>query len=107
MPILSNPRHERFAQACARGVNASKAYVDAGYRRTGARQNGFRLSSRPDIAARVRELQTIGAEEAIAAEISKRNVRLQGLQDTINRLEAIIDVRSKSMTDVPGAQRDC
>jgi len=32
MPILSNPRHEAFAQALARGTSASAAYGEAGYK---------------------------------------------------------------------------
>jgi hypothetical protein len=31
MPILSNPRHEKFAQALAEGKPASAAYEEAGY----------------------------------------------------------------------------
>jgi len=32
MPALKNPRHEAFAQAHARGMSASAAYVEAGYK---------------------------------------------------------------------------
>jgi hypothetical protein len=32
MPALKNPRHEAFAQALARGMSASAAYVEAGYK---------------------------------------------------------------------------
>ena len=32
MAILTNPRHEAFAQALARGLSASAAYVEAGYK---------------------------------------------------------------------------
>jgi len=32
MPVLSNPRHEAFAQALARGLPATAAYVEAGYK---------------------------------------------------------------------------
>ena len=31
MGILANPRHERFAQALAKGKTATEAYVEAGY----------------------------------------------------------------------------
>ena len=31
-PALKNPRHEAFAQALARGMSASAAYVEAGYK---------------------------------------------------------------------------
>jgi phage terminase small subunit len=32
MPILSNPRHEKFAQAFARGKSATEAHKEAGYK---------------------------------------------------------------------------
>jgi hypothetical protein len=32
MPILPNPRHEAFAQALARGKNATAAHEEAGYK---------------------------------------------------------------------------
>jgi hypothetical protein len=32
MAVLTNPRHEAFAQALARSVSASAAYVEAGYK---------------------------------------------------------------------------
>jgi hypothetical protein len=32
MPALKNPRHEAFAQGLARGMSASAAYVEAGYK---------------------------------------------------------------------------
>jgi phage terminase small subunit len=31
VPVLSNPKHERFAQELAKGSSASAAYVVAGY----------------------------------------------------------------------------
>jgi hypothetical protein len=30
--LSNNPRHEKFAQALARGMSASAAYVEAGYK---------------------------------------------------------------------------
>ena len=32
MPVLKNARHERFAQALARGMTATEAYTTAGYK---------------------------------------------------------------------------
>jgi hypothetical protein len=38
----------------------------------------------------------------IALEIAKRDARLEGLQQNVNRLLRRIDIRSKMMADVPG-----
>ena len=43
MPILSNSRHEIFAQGLAIGKTQKQAYIDAGYKPKGARQNASRL----------------------------------------------------------------
>lgn len=56
MTELRNKRHELFASALARGVNATQAYADSGYQRS--RQSAHRLSQNADIVNRVEELQT-------------------------------------------------
>ena len=63
MPILPNPRHERFAQALAKGKPACAAYEEAGYRRNDG--NAVRLKGNEKIKTRVSELQGQGAERAI------------------------------------------
>ena len=60
MPILSNPRHERFAQALAEGNAAINAYELAGYKPD--RGAASRLSANVSIGARVAQLQERGAE---------------------------------------------
>lgn len=62
MPVLSNPRHELFAQALAKGKSATQAYVEAGFE--GHRQNAARLMSNDDVADRVEELLRAGARRA-------------------------------------------
>ncbi len=62
MPILSNPRHEKFAQALANGKSATEAYVNAGFR--ASRQNAARLRTKDDISARVLEIQRTAAQSA-------------------------------------------
>ncbi len=58
MPMLANPRHERFAQEMAKGTSAPQAYYLAGY--VGI-CNISRLKNHPPIAARIEELLTEGA----------------------------------------------
>jgi phage terminase small subunit len=55
MPVLKNPKHERFAQELAKGISASQAYVNAGYKPH--HDNPSRLRGDEGIQARVTELQ--------------------------------------------------
>ncbi len=62
MPILSNPRHEKFAELLAEGKTAREAYNLSGYRDN--RHNAARLKSSEHIAARVLEIQGVAAKSA-------------------------------------------
>jgi phage terminase small subunit len=62
MPILSNPRHERFAQFLAQGKKAVEAYELAGYRRDDG--NAVRLTKKPAVTGRVQELTGKTAEKS-------------------------------------------
>lgn len=55
MPVLSNARHERFAQGIAAGKTADQAYQDAGYKPS--RQNASTLRTNQTVSDRVAELQ--------------------------------------------------
>jgi hypothetical protein len=55
LPALKSPRHEAFAQALARGMSASAAYVEAGYKAN--RHNAAALAREEHIRTRVAELQ--------------------------------------------------
>jgi hypothetical protein len=61
MPVLSNARYERFAQAVARGKTQHDAYKYAGFNPNQAakdcRSNAGKLARKPDVAARIVELQ--------------------------------------------------
>jgi hypothetical protein len=63
MPILSNPRHEKFAQGLAEGKTAINAYELAGYKPD--RGAASRLSANVSIQARVAELQGKAAESSV------------------------------------------
>lgn len=62
MGVLSNAKHERFAQALAKGQSADAAYVTAGYARNDG--NARRLKGNEAVAARVQELLDAGAMRA-------------------------------------------
>jgi hypothetical protein len=55
MPVLSNPKHEAFAQGLAKGKTQADAYQDAGYK--GDKTAASRLSTNVNIIARRAELQ--------------------------------------------------
>ena len=62
MPVLSNQRHERFAQGIAAGLSAEDAYRTAGY--APDRKNAHRLTTNDGVKARVEELLSRGAARA-------------------------------------------
>lgn len=61
MPVLKNARHERFAQALAKGKTAEKAYEGAGYRPD--RGAASRLSAKVNIRDRLAEIMGRAAEK--------------------------------------------
>lgn len=54
MAVLSNPKHERFAQLLAKGMTSSEAYVEAGYSYNEG--NASRLKGNEKVEARVAEI---------------------------------------------------
>jgi phage terminase small subunit len=62
MPVLKNARHERFAQALAKGMTADEAYKEAGFKPN--RGNAATLKANQSISKRVTELQAKVAEKA-------------------------------------------
>jgi phage terminase small subunit len=67
MGILKNGKHEKFAQALARGESTVQAYALAGYKKD--RGNAVRLTAIDSIKARVRELQQAVAEQHIITQV--------------------------------------
>lgn len=54
MPVLTNAKHERFAQELAKGASASEAYVLAGYSANDG--NAIRLKGNEKVSLRVAEI---------------------------------------------------
>lgn len=75
MPILTNPRYERFAQELAAGKTADEAYVSAGFKKN--RGNASRLKADESILKRIEELR----ERAQVAASSSLNITLQWLEE--------------------------
>jgi hypothetical protein len=76
MPVLDNARHERFAQALAKGMSATDAYTKAGY--SGDRTAASRLSTNVNVQARLLELKTKSAEKTVltVASITDRLLKI-------------------------------
>src|SRR5215469_10984788 len=96
-PALKNPRHEAFAQALARGMSASAAYVEAGYKAN--RHNAAALAREEHIRTRVAELQEEQLaihQQATAAAAANKQVTIESLDQhntgspVYERIERII-----------------
>jgi phage terminase small subunit len=70
MPILANPRHERFAQEFATGKSASEAYRSAGYRPN--RGHAATLKQHRNISKRVEEI--LAARQRAEAKATERAI---------------------------------
>jgi phage terminase small subunit len=91
MPVLRNPRWERFAQELAKGKTADEAYVLAGYQEN--RCNASRLKANENILDRVQELLGQSAKRAI---ISVESVT-ESLMRIAKQAEAIRDAAGLSV----------
>lgn len=87
MPVLSNAKHERFAQALAKGETADAAYVTAGFKEN--RGNATRLKANESVMSRVAEIQ---GRAAIRTEITVASIT--------DRLLAIA-TRGEASADAP------
>jgi hypothetical protein len=68
MPVLKNPRHERFAQLVASGISANAAFTQVGYK---GPQNSPRLSRNELVARRIEELQARNERKAEMAAMTR------------------------------------
>lgn len=90
MAVLDNPRHERFAQALAKGVPQTEAYVNAGYNEN--KSAASRLADDVNVCKRLAELQERGA---IRAEISVASITEKLLR---------LSEKGEALGDAPGIQ---
>lgn len=96
MPVLTNQRHERFAQSLAAGKSASAAYEEAGY--VPNRRNASVLKTNQDIINRVKELQEKRQERFV---LSKQYV----LDSLIENAEIALG-RKPIKVGLKGAERE-
>jgi phage terminase small subunit len=74
MPVLKNPRHERFCQLLAGGKTAKDAYALAGYKPS--ESNGAWLARKEEISTRVAEInhEAFARERKAATVAAERSV---------------------------------
>jgi len=84
MPILRNPRHEKFSQLVASGIKPTEAYVSLGYSKVGAPQSANNLLKRTDVRERVNEIQSLAAQSA-AEEVAFDQKRVLNRLDILSR----------------------
>ena len=99
MPALANSRHEAFAQALARGLSISAAYVEAGYRPNRGNAHTL-LKQNKCISKRVEEIQAeqLAIHQQVTAEAAA-NAKVT-LDSLIAEAEA---ARIKAMSERGGA----
>jgi hypothetical protein len=88
MPVLDNPRHERFAQYLAEAKTAAEAYVLVGFKPN--RGNPSKLAHRPSVAARVKELTSHYAELAAKTAITTESL----VQDSEKVFQRAMETKS-------------
>lgn len=78
MPALSNPKHEAFARALAKGKSADEAYVLAGYKEN--RGNATRLKANESVRKRVAQM-VAGASKRAEWSAADRLSSLKSIHD--------------------------
>lgn len=97
MAVLSNARHERYAQELAKGKSQADAYVEAGYR--SSRSAAARLAADVNICERVSEITGRAAvrAEITVAGITERLMRLSDMAEALGDAPGIQAARAAAM----------
>jgi len=95
MPVLTNARHETFAQALAGGKTAAQAYVLAGYKPNDG--NAGRLKANPRITARVSEI--------LGKAAARVEVTMADIMDELRKI-GFADIRKAVKWQGPGLHED-
>lgn len=90
MPVLDNPRHEKFAQLRAQQVTASEAYRKSGYKPDDGAAS--RLSGNVKVKARVTELLLLSAGKCVLSIEEKRNFLARCVRTPIGEIDHTSDL---------------
>ena len=103
MPLLRNPKHERFAQEIAKGKTLEEAHRVAGYRAD--RRNAQHLRQRDDISRRIEEL--LANRDKIDVRATERAIERTAItkQRVIEELAKIGFANMADYTRLVGSER--
>ena len=103
MPLLRNPKHERFAQEIAKGKTLEVAHRIAGYRAD--RRNAQHLRQRDDISRRIEEL--LANRDKIDVRATERAIERTAItkQRVIEELAKIGFANMADYTRLVGSER--
>ena len=103
MPLLRNPKHERFAQELAKGKTLEEAHRVAGYRAD--RRNAQHLRQRDDISRRIEEL--LANRDKIDVRATERAIERTAItkQRVIEELAKIGFANMADYTRLVGSER--
>ena len=97
MSVLKNNKHEHFAQSVAKGVNATKAYVSAGYSRADASPSAAGMLTNVNVFARIQEQRnTIASGLHAGVDTREVSAQLAAQQDRWERMQRVIDAANLS-----------
>lgn len=95
MPVLKNPKHERFAREYAKTANGKQSYIAAGYSAKGAEVSASQLLRHPKVSARIAEISAKVTESVVKLEIGRRSNRVAALQERWLKMRQIIAERAE------------
>ena len=97
MGVLTNPKHELFAQGLAKGLTQAEAYERAGYKPSEA--NASTLTRNQKVAGRVAELQSRAAArvEITVAGLTERLLRLADTAESLGDASGVQASRASLM----------
>lgn len=104
MPILSNPRHETFCQLIIAGKSQRAAYIEVFGESKNSDATSCRLAKRPELVARIRELQGAISQALLANTILDKQTRLAAMGARWKKLMQVVEERGKhpDFKDVAG-----
>lgn len=106
MPVLKNSKHEKFCQLIAKGETGTAAYVSVGYSKKTARVGASILLTKPNIKARIANLQEKISASLLNKSISIKAARLDALNDRWLKMQQVIAERAvdPDLQDIAGGK---
>ena len=95
MPELIDPRHERFCHEYIVARRGKKSAIAAGYPASSANKAATRLLARPEVKARIEELQ--------AAAIARANLSKDEVIEGLRKAAALLDANENAKKGTAGA----